>query len=156
MFVDYLEKLCQTRGLSLHGLTEELGLSPRVIRRWRTGTRPRDSILKRIAEYFGIPFEDLLYDGGVIYGMPIDAQIAKNKVNISLFNSEELDKSQSADVSPVSIDSLYEKQIRMLEEMNENYDRHISELMRLIKRLKKDVAILQKENADLRGRLRKS
>lgn len=65
-FKDRLKTLRNSRGLSQVELAEALGLSPGAIGGYENGSRlPKDSILAKIAEYFGVS-EEWLRRGSLI------------------------------------------------------------------------------------------
>lgn len=54
--------LCNKNGKTPNGVCADLGLSSAIATRWKKGSVPRDTTLKRIADYFGITVEELLRD----------------------------------------------------------------------------------------------
>ncbi len=62
MFWQNFVLLCSQNGQSPNGVCAELGLSTAIATRWKKGSIPRDTTLKKIADYFGITPEDLLSD----------------------------------------------------------------------------------------------
>lgn len=62
MFWDNFVSLCNQQLKSPNGVCAELGLSSAIATRWKNGSIPRDTTLKKIADYFGITVEDLLRD----------------------------------------------------------------------------------------------
>ena len=60
MFWQNFILLCSQNGQSPNGVCAELGLSTAIATRWKKGSIPRDTTLKKIADYFGITPEDLL------------------------------------------------------------------------------------------------
>lgn len=61
VFYDQIKKLCDTRGIKMTALARQLDLSPASPGRWRTGSVPKGDTLQRIAEYFGVSTDYLLY-----------------------------------------------------------------------------------------------
>lgn len=61
--MDKINKLLRKRGIYGYQLTDLLGLSRGVYSQWNTGlSKPSQKNLRRIAEYFGVPYESLLPD----------------------------------------------------------------------------------------------
>lgn len=59
-FYQKLETLCKNRGTTITGLAAELGFSSSAGTTWKKSKRlPRNSTLKKIADYFGISVEEL-------------------------------------------------------------------------------------------------
>jgi transcriptional regulator with XRE-family HTH domain len=54
--------LCNKHNTTPNTVCRELGLSSATATHWRQGAIPRDTTLKKIADYFGITPEDLLRD----------------------------------------------------------------------------------------------
>ena len=55
MFWETLSNLCNERGVSPNGVCAELGLSNATATKWKNGAVPRQSTLRKIADYFGVP-----------------------------------------------------------------------------------------------------
>ena len=53
MFWDKFVTLCSAKGISPNGVCADLGLSTATATKWKKGAIPRDTTLKKIAEYFG-------------------------------------------------------------------------------------------------------
>lgn len=62
MFWKNLCMLCNKHNTTPNTVCRELGLSSATATHWRQGAIPRDTTLKKIADYFGITPEDLLRD----------------------------------------------------------------------------------------------
>lgn len=62
MFWKNFVTLCSSVEKSPNKVCAELGLSTAVATYWKNGAVPRDTTLKKIADYFGITPEDLLRD----------------------------------------------------------------------------------------------
>lgn len=60
MFWDNYTKLCKENGTSPTALAIELGFSNATATRWKKGSIPNGSTLKKIADYFGITVSELL------------------------------------------------------------------------------------------------
>lgn len=67
MFYEKYERLCAERGESVTGVARRLRISPNAPAAWANGAEPRNSTVKRIAEYFNVPVsyfdDDYLTDG---------------------------------------------------------------------------------------------
>lgn len=60
MFWQKFVSLCNAKGLSPNGVCSELGLSNATATKWKNGSTPRGSTLKKIADFFGVTTDDLL------------------------------------------------------------------------------------------------
>ena len=60
MFWENFVSLCTKIGKSPNRVCAELGLSTAVATYWKNGAIPRDTTLKKIADYFGVTPEDLI------------------------------------------------------------------------------------------------
>lgn len=60
MFWDKFVTLCSAKGISPNGVCAELGLSTATATKWKKGAIPRDTTLKKIADYFGVSVSYLL------------------------------------------------------------------------------------------------
>lgn len=61
--MDKINKLLKQKGLYGYQLTSALGLSRGVFSQWNSGiTKPSQKNLRRIADYFNVPYETLLPD----------------------------------------------------------------------------------------------
>lgn len=63
MFYPQLEKLCQERHIKPSALARKLGFSPSAPGRWKAGAIPQADTLQRLAEYFDVSTDFLLYGG---------------------------------------------------------------------------------------------
>ena len=62
-FNENLKKSRKRKGLSQKALSEKLGVALSTVAMWETGSRQPDyQMLNRIADFFGISFDDLLED----------------------------------------------------------------------------------------------
>ena len=62
MFWDNYVALCSKKGKSPNAVASELGKSSGSVTAWKGGTVPRETTLKKIADYFGVSIDQLLYD----------------------------------------------------------------------------------------------
>ena len=60
MFWDKFVTLCSAKGISPNGVCADLGLSTATATKWKKGAVPRDTTLKKIADYFGVSASYLL------------------------------------------------------------------------------------------------
>lgn len=60
MFWNNFLKLCREKGISPNGVCSDLGLSNATATRWKSGAIPRESTLRKIADYFGVSVGYLL------------------------------------------------------------------------------------------------
>ena len=59
MILENIRRLCAAKGISLAALERETGIGNGVIARWGEGS-PRVTLLKRVADYFGVTVDELL------------------------------------------------------------------------------------------------
>lgn len=60
MFWDNYLELCNSVNKSPSGVAVEIGLSDAAATGWKRGARPRQTVLMKIAQYFGVSVEYLL------------------------------------------------------------------------------------------------
>lgn len=61
MFYQNLIQLCADRGTTPTELCHSIGLAGSAATKWKSGSVPRDTTLKKIADYFGVSTEQLLH-----------------------------------------------------------------------------------------------
>lgn len=62
-FNENLKKVRKSKGLTQKALAEKLGVALSTVAMWETGSRQPDyQMLNKIAEFFGVSFDDLLED----------------------------------------------------------------------------------------------
>ena len=62
MFWENFARLCNEAGKSPSRVALELGLSNGTASGWKKGAIPQERILRRLADYFGVPVESLTAD----------------------------------------------------------------------------------------------
>ena len=62
MFWNNLVTLCNKNNTSPTAVANVLGIAIGSITKWKSGSVPRDTTLKKIADYFGVTAEELLGD----------------------------------------------------------------------------------------------
>ena len=62
MFYDKFQALCIQRGISPSAAAQEMGFSNAAASGWKSGSKPRQTALQRVADYFGIS-ADYFSDG---------------------------------------------------------------------------------------------
>lgn len=62
MFWNNFVSLCLEHNTKPNPVAKELGLSSGSVTRWKQGSIPNDTTLKKIADYFGVNKDDLLLD----------------------------------------------------------------------------------------------
>ena len=62
MFYENLVSLCAKHNTTPNAVCNALGLAESAATRWRAGSVPRDTTLKKIAVHFGVSVDDLLSD----------------------------------------------------------------------------------------------
>lgn len=61
MFYENVQSLCKQRGIKITTLSRTLGLSSSAPSYWRSGSVPKASTLQKLAEYFDVSTDYLLY-----------------------------------------------------------------------------------------------
>ena len=62
MFYDNFIRLCAKENISPSAAAEEMGFYRSVVTRWGKGGNVRKATLERVANYFGVPVDDLIGD----------------------------------------------------------------------------------------------
>lgn len=57
--VEKIKALCEQRGITIYRLEHDTGIGNGVIAKWKTCS-PRVGTLKKVADYFGVPLDELL------------------------------------------------------------------------------------------------
>jgi transcriptional regulator with XRE-family HTH domain len=60
MFWNTLVELCNNKGVSPNFVAKELGITSGTVTSWKKGGIPRDTTLRKIADYFGVSVAYLL------------------------------------------------------------------------------------------------
>ena len=74
MFWDNFVTLCNQKGKSPNGACAELGFSANTATKWKQGSVPRDTTLRKIADYFGVTVDELLAEPAQT---PVEEAMAK-------------------------------------------------------------------------------
>lgn len=61
MFYDTFEALCHEKGIAPSALTRKLGMSSSAPGRWKTGSSPDLDTARKLANYFGVTIDYLVY-----------------------------------------------------------------------------------------------
>ena len=61
MFYDNVLKLCEARGVKITNVITELGFSQGNLSNWKNGRIPRADSIRKLADYFGVPVDALIY-----------------------------------------------------------------------------------------------
>lgn len=61
-FYENYVQLCNEVGKSPSAVAIELKLGKPSVSRWKTGTKPRDTTVLKVANYFGVTVEELMSD----------------------------------------------------------------------------------------------
>lgn len=95
-FYQKLEILCKNRGTNVTALTRELGFSSSAGTTWKKSKGlPRNSTLKKIADYFGISVDDL--EDGIIDYDAIDTDAFNQSVWTHLLEKHDYDERAAID-----------------------------------------------------------
>lgn len=79
MFWDNFVSLCTQRGTSPNAVAAELKKSSGSVTAWKNGAVPRETTLKKIADYFEISIDELLYDQKEKSPMPEGTELSEAK-----------------------------------------------------------------------------
>ena len=82
MFWDNFLNLCNDAGKSPSAVAVEIGLSDAAPSGWKRGAMPRDSVLRRLAEYFCVSEEFLLYGTEKNTAVPEDDGISDKDIRL--------------------------------------------------------------------------
>ena len=61
MFYENFEQLCAKRGITMSRAAEDIGRSRSAVNRWKSGAVPGGTTLRKLADYFGVTVDFLLY-----------------------------------------------------------------------------------------------
>lgn len=64
MFYDNLKNLCNQRGVKVTNVITSLGISQGNLSNWKNGRIPRADSIRKLADYFGVPVDALIYGDG--------------------------------------------------------------------------------------------
>lgn len=70
--------LCKAAGKSANGVAKELGIASGSVTQWKQGSTPRPATVERIAKYFGVTPEELLFGIKKEPSIPTDEELGKN------------------------------------------------------------------------------
>lgn len=91
MFWEKFVSLCAEKGISPNGACAELGLSNATATKWKNGAIPRNTTLKKVADYFGVSTSYLLGTTGDPSEV-LSAQVISNLAAGMQQVADELDK----------------------------------------------------------------
>lgn len=74
MFYERLVALCAEKNTNPTALCDAIGLAQSAATRWKQGSVPRDTTLRKIADYFGVTVDELLAEPAP---SPVDEAMAK-------------------------------------------------------------------------------
>ena len=74
MFYERLVALCAEKNTNPTALCDAIGLAQSAATRWKQGSVPRDTTLRKIADYFGVTVDELLVEPAP---SPVDEAMAK-------------------------------------------------------------------------------
>lgn len=102
MFYDQYLKLCEQRGEKPTPVAQKLGCSSSNIAMWKKGSTPREKVLQKIADYFNVTTQYLLFG---------EETVSENKEALSLLaegNEERawakqvIDQMDAVDFEPIA------------------------------------------------------
>lgn len=78
MFYSQFVKQCFLADKTVTGALEEMGMPHSTAARWKRGAKPRATTVQKVADFFGVPFEELMPlttdDGGKEPAGQVDEQ----------------------------------------------------------------------------------
>ena len=80
MFWNNFVNLCNNKGKSPNGVCADLGYSTAIATKWKNGAVPRDTTLKKIADYFGVPVSALTEPSPSLHGNAIILDPTKTRM----------------------------------------------------------------------------
>jgi repressor LexA len=86
MFWNNFVNLCNNKGKSPNGVCADLGYSTAIATKWKNGAVPRDTTLKKIADYFGVPVSALTEPSPSLHGNAIILDPTKTRM-IAVYES---------------------------------------------------------------------
>ena len=78
-FYENYVQLCNEVGKSPSAVAIELKLGKPSVSRWKTGTKPRDTTVLKVANYFGVTVEELMGKGNKKRPIPKDGAVSEPK-----------------------------------------------------------------------------
>lgn len=78
--------LCKAAGKSANGVAKELGIASGSVTQWKQGSTPRPATVERIAKYFGVTPEELLFGIKKEPSIPTDEELDKNDAMWSAYD----------------------------------------------------------------------
>lgn len=78
-FYENYVQLCNEVGKSPSAVAIELKLGKPSVSRWKTGTKPRDTTVLKVANYFGVTVEELIGKGIKKDPIPKDGAVSEPK-----------------------------------------------------------------------------
>ena len=98
MFYDNYVRLCNARGEGPTVVARKVGVDKSAASRWSKGSIPRDTTLRKIADYFGVTVGELLGDGpintenivGVTARPEVDRTVGRKPENETIGNGLEV------------------------------------------------------------------
>lgn len=87
MFYEQFEKLCKRSGERPYALVRQLGVSSSsIVDQWKKGSVPRQAMLKKIADHFGVTIDYLLT--GQEKQLPVSEELSEDEaILLSAFRS---------------------------------------------------------------------
>lgn len=100
MFWNTFLALCSERGVSPNAVAAELGKSSGSVTAWKNGAVPRETTLRKIADYFGVSVDLLIgreqVDVPTRVGEELSAEQIRAIEKIKALNAEDFSKVSSA------------------------------------------------------------
>ena len=115
MFYQNLIRLCTERGTTPTEVCHSIGLAGSAATKWKSGAIPRDTTLKKIADYFCVSVDDLI--GEQPFHVDLDlqrfAEKEKEPTNMEALNSL---------INDMDIDELLDLQKKLAELLRKKWE----------------------------------
>ena len=94
MFYDNFKMLCEQRGERITPVAQKLGCTSSNVAMWKNGSTPRPAVLQKIADYFDVDVQFLLFGNEKSPLIPSDERALDEKLitNLISLTPEELQK----------------------------------------------------------------
>ena len=117
MFYQNLIRLCTERGTTPTEVCHSIGLAGSAATKWKSGAIPRDTTLKKIADYFGVTVDDLI---------GLKSEI---RVDLQLFASDPIELIDPSKKEPPILTKLEELMEDMTEQELLDLNRKLAEVL---------------------------
>lgn len=89
MFFDRLKALCDQRGISVYRACTDIGLNRSAVAKWKNGGKPNGTTAAKLAEYFGVSTDFLLFaEGEKTAGTAQRSAVSEEDIKFALFGGD--------------------------------------------------------------------